>query len=626
MFPYDFTYSDGTNNYNLTANASPFTIDVSPSATSNYTLVSVNDASCVGSVYGSATITVNPLPSLQLVGDNELCFGESVDLTFSLTGNAPFDITYSDGVTDFPVTGISASPYNVSISPNNSKTYTALTITDANCAGIANGSSDITVHQLPNVDAGSDQDICLGESTTLTGTNASTYIWDNEITNNVNFSPANTNTYSVTGTDSYGCQNTDNVDVIVNPLPIANAGQDQTICEGENATLTASGGSSYLWSNNETTASITVQPNNTTTYFVLVSNGTCSDTDSVKVFINTSDIELELNANTKNICQGDSILLNAVAQGGLGEPYIFTINGDVFTPPVWLSPSNTTVYQISTQDNCNSNTNQDIEITVFEAPDIQITADIYAGCEPLLVKFLNNNNCSDCSYMWQFDNTNTNNLSFNTEAIHTFEKSGVYDITLNINNSIGCKFEKTEHRMITVWDKPKAQFTCPNTRSILNPEVYFHNYSEGANNYQWNFGDGDSSFMNNPTHKYQSTNIFSVQLIAYSYLSCSDTTIQTVIIEQEKTFYAATAFSPDGDGINDVFKVFGTGIKNKGFSLNIFDRWGELIFTSNDINKGWDGKDFKQDYVQIGTYTWQCIFEDTNNIPRQKSGIVNLIR
>ena len=103
----------------------------------------------------------------------------------------------------------------------------------------------VTVNPIPTVGAGADQTICVDASVTLSGSGAATYTWDNGVTNAISFAPTATTTYTVTGTSAAGCTSTDQVVVTVNPLPVVNAGVDQTICIGASVTLAGSGASTY---------------------------------------------------------------------------------------------------------------------------------------------------------------------------------------------------------------------------------------------------------------------------------------------------------------------------------------------------------------------------------------------
>lgn len=150
----------------------------------------------------------------------------------------------------------------------------------------------VTVNPVPVVDAGPDQTLCDGDVTVLNGSGATTYAWDNGVTDGVSFTPAATTTYTVTGTGTGGCQSTDQATITVNPIPVVNAGPDQTICVGDPVTLAGTGagvGGVYAWDNGVVDG-VAFNPAATNTYTVTGTNsGLCSNTDQVTVTVNPLD-------------------------------------------------------------------------------------------------------------------------------------------------------------------------------------------------------------------------------------------------------------------------------------------------------------------------------------------------
>lgn len=221
-------------------------------------------------------VTVGNIPQeLISVGlDQTICVGQTVSVSASGNGS----IEWFDGSTS-----VGNNP-TLSVSPTSTTTYDAV-LTDANGCEDTD-QVEVTVNPLPSVSAGSNVAICTGENTTLTASGAATYTWDNGLGSGQSqtIAPIATSTYEVTGTDANGCQNSATVQVTVNSLPTVNAGVDQQICNGGNATLTASGASSYVWSNGPTSVSQTVAPTTTTIYEVTGTDGNgCENTDEVEV-------------------------------------------------------------------------------------------------------------------------------------------------------------------------------------------------------------------------------------------------------------------------------------------------------------------------------------------------------
>ncbi|MBI5541741.1 MAG: PKD domain-containing protein [Bacteroidia bacterium] len=217
----------------------------------------------------NVVMTVNPIPSVDAGADQVICEGTAV----TLSGNGATTYTWDNGVTD----GIAFIPLAGSI------TY--------NVTGTLNGCSNtdqvvVIVNSLPVVSAGIDQEVCAGTTVTLSGSGATTYTWDNGVTDGIAFIPlAGSITYNVTGTLN-GCSNTDQVVVTVNSLPVVNAGLDQTVCVGTSVTLSGSGATSYTWDNGITDGVSFIPSAGTLNYTVTGTINGCSANDVVTITVN----------------------------------------------------------------------------------------------------------------------------------------------------------------------------------------------------------------------------------------------------------------------------------------------------------------------------------------------------
>jgi gliding motility-associated-like protein len=183
--------------------------------------------------------------------------------------------------------------------------------------------------------------------------------------------------------------------------------------------------------------------------------------------------------------------------------------------------------------------------------------------------------------------------------------------------------------MIQVYKNPDEKFIVdPDAVSIVKPVSYFYNLSSGHLSSYWSFGDGGESNLENPFHAYPiyPTGIYNVMLVVISDQGCVDTAYHDVIVENEYTFYAPSAFSPDNDGINDVFNVYGNGIDKRNFEMKIFDRWGEEVFETNDLLEGWDGRIKGGEVGKVGVYSWLVTYRDLRGIEKEEAGAVSIIR
>jgi len=341
----DLTASGG-DTYLWNDGSTDATINVCPLSTTTYSVTVANVNGCTSS--DDVTITVYPLPTADAGPDVAICEGECTSLTAS-------------GGTTY-LWNNSATTASIDVCPGNTTTY-AVTVTDAN------GCTDsddviVTVNPLPVADAGPDVAICDGDCTTLTASGGTTYLWNNSATTaSIDVCPGNTATYTVTVTDVNGCTDSDDVIVTVNPLPVADAGPDVAICEGDCTTLTASGGVSYLWSNSATTASTDVCPATTTTYVVTVTdiNG-CTDSDDVIVTVNLLPVADA--GPDVSICEGDCTTLTAT--GGLA--YLW--NDGNTDASVLVCPTITTTYTVTVTDLNGCTDSDDVTVFVYETPPI----------------------------------------------------------------------------------------------------------------------------------------------------------------------------------------------------------------------------------------------------------------
>jgi gliding motility-associated-like protein len=247
-------------------------------------------------------------------------------------------------------------------------------------------------------------------------------------------------------------------------------------------------------------------------------------------------------------------------------------------------------------------------VELYPLPPVNFISDITEGCQPLNVQFYETSPDQGQTYLWDFHDGGS---STDKNPYHTFVDDGYYDITLYVTSIHGCVDSLTKDSLIWVHPKPVASFyPNPETIDILDAGVYFQNTSDNLNYSYWTFGDGNTSDETSPFHNYMDTGIYHVVLVIISEYSCRDTATRDFTVNEAFTFYAPNAFTPDHNGINEVFLVKGIGIDNSTFMMRIFDRWGKEIYTSSDIEEGWDGSVGGNKINETGVYTYIVTFKD----------------
>jgi subtilisin-like proprotein convertase family protein len=585
-------------------NNTPFT----PALTTTYSVTGTDVNGCIN--IDQVVVTVNPLPNVGAGPDQTVCVGTPV----TLSGTGATVYSWNNGVTN----AVAFTPAVGSI------TYT-VTGTDGN--GCTNTDQVIVnVNALPVINAGTDQTVCQGTQVTLTATGASTYTWDPVITNGTAFTPSvGTTTYTVTGTDVNGCINTDQVDVTVNPTPVVGAGTDLVICIGESVTLNGSGAATYSWNNGVTNGVAFTPSVGTVTYTVTGTSAFgCTATDEVIVVVNP--LPNVFAGNDLTICEGQTVTLTG--SGAVNYTWDNNVlNGTAFTPSL-----GTTTYTVTGTSAAGCINTDQVDVTVNPNPIVSFVPGATNGCTPF-VTTLTNTTPDSQNCVWTISNGTV--LTGCETVPVTFSQGGCYDVTLTTTSILGCTASFTANNLVCVEDYPIASFTpSSNELSTLNTEVYFDNTTTGASTYSWTFGvDDDGSTVENPIYTFPNdvTGQYEVILIATSPLGCTDTATTIIQVYEELLFYVPNTFTPDIDIHNPVFlPIFTSGFDPYNYNLMIFNRWGEVIFESNDPEVGWNGSygnNGEIEMVQDGVYTWKIEFKVTRNDERKRVvGHVNLIR
>lgn len=358
---------------------------------------------------------------------------------------------------------------------------------------------------------------------------------------------------------------------------------DVEICPGDSILLTASSNFPILWEDGlGDEASIWVKPQETTTYFVETQDSTdCAIRDSVTVNIIPA-MEMDY---ASLVCEETAPFFLA-PNAGNGT---WSGNGIVDAALGLFDPSQAGVGDFAIQfiDDSDCSENLIINVPVLETPPIDFEADIQVGCLPLEVQFTDLSPTPGISYEWNFgDGATSSDL---VSASHIFTDPGEFDISLSIIYAGGCNNSITIPAMVQVNVLPIADFSQTVIATIPKSVIQFESLATGdITEWLWDFGDNHTDHSINPLHHYELPGEYEVQLSVISSEGCIDSIQQTISISNEINFYIPNVFSPNGDGLNDEFQIFPFG-KLATFQITIFDRWGGMVFQSNNPNEYWDG-------------------------------------
>ncbi len=440
------------------------------------------------------------------------------------------------------------------------------------------------------------------------GTGALSY----SINNGTNFSGANVfsslaaGNYPIIVQDANGCQVSGTANITSTNGPIfAQINTTNPTCNqanGEIEIVGFAGTAPYSYSVDN---GLNFQIGNTFTglvngsYSLILADANGCQTLATANLLNSNGPNVDAGAN-QTICVGQTATLTGSSSTA---GVIFSWDNGV-TNALPFSPLVTTTYTLTGTDPSGCTATDQVTITLESPPVISVSPSITSGCAPLTVDFTNtttgSNNCN-----WAFSSGQTFNSCGNQTL--TFSNSDCISLVFTATSTGGCVVNQSFTDIVCVQATPVASFSySPSVLSSSNALAQMDNTSTGANTYLWNFGNGASSNVENPSHTFSIDNGQNqvITLIASNAFGCSDTASNSVRFNDDMLFYIPNAFTPNGDGWNNLFYgVFTEGFDVSLFYLAIYDRWGELLFDTKDHTATWDGM-YKGEEVKDGLYTW----------------------
>lgn len=624
---WSWNFSDPGSGSNNTSNIKNPCHTFTSSGNYNVTLVVTSDSSCQTTTVLS--VIVLPLPIAAFTAPNK-CLKDPIVFTDGSTGATQWNWNFGDGSPI--ITGVQNPSHTYTASGTYS--VTQMVSSSGNCKDtIVN---TITVNPLP-VPLFTAPVACFNNATIFTDQSATAngiltnWNW-NFGDGNISTAPSPSHTYNTSGifpvtlivTNSFGCQDSIQKNIVVNPLPAVNF-IATTVCVG-NATCftdlsTIASGTITNWSwnfvdpnsgannisNSQNPCHTFTAAGNYNVILTVTSNNGCQSTINLAVIVKSPPVA---NFTAPKICLNSSSQFTDGSTGetqwawNFGDGGISSLQNLVHTYLGYGSYSVTLI--VSSGVTCNDTTVD--TVTVNPLPIVNFAFDTVCKGKPTTfadLSFIPLGNIT--AWHWNFGDGDTSMLK---NPSHIYSSAGTYTVTLTVTSGKGCS--SSAPLTVVVYPLPLANFSfIPGPIVSLTDNIEFKDLSTGgAVHWDWWFGDGDTSAIENPLHLYADTGAYAITLAIISNHGCVDT-VKHPIEVKDFTFYIPNSFTPNGDGTNELF--FGKGIGITEYEMWIFDRWGNSIFYCKEqglpqsLPCQWDGtvKGGNNILVQKDVYVWK---------------------
>ncbi len=638
------------------------TVSVCPTSTTTYTVTATTNGLC-GPITSSVDVTVEvveyPIGGITSSFPEHVCEGDpsrinlvdyhgNIQWQSSLSNNGPWsDIVGETADVHIPVSTMVDMYYRAELT---------------NYCGLEH-STVAVVYAEPypqmqvNIDDGCIYDpILFQNQTTIATGNIVNWVWDfGDFSSG--FSEHESHLYDRPGTydikltaiSDYDCISEITEQVTVNPSPIASFATsndcqyneinfiDQSYVEEPDNIVTTiyDFGDQTAFASENNPSHLYNQPGNYNITMIVTTNNGCTDNITLPVEVYPVPIA---SFSSDVVCENGGATsftnLSSISSGQIALYDWDFGDGNTSTYP---NPnhdySSDGVYDVQLTVHSDHNCVADFQapVTVLKKPATYLMADVPESCSPLCVNFTDlsiPNSTNIISRHWFFGNGEESLDQAPSSCFYNESNTDdvTFDVQLVTQNDLGCYDTLLLEDYLEVFHNPIADFKpTPSENNMYYPEIEFQNNSIGAVNYIWDFGDGNSSYDFEPVNIYPDTGLYMIELVALTNRNCKDTTYESIRILPTVNLHMPNAFTPNGDAINDVAISKTYGILDEGYHFYVFDRWGALIFYSNDKTIGWDGT-YKGELAQQDTYLYRIECVDVFGKNHTKRGHINLIR
>ncbi len=576
--------SSAASAYNWSNGASTASITVNSSGSYS---VTISDANGCQNTSSAIVVTVNPNPSTPVItaqGSPSFCPGGSTVL------QAPQATSYawSNG----------AITQNITV--NQSGTFT-VAITDANgCTSPGSLPFTTTLHPqpaVPVIGASGPLSFCQGNSVTLSTVAAQSYNWSNGATTPT-ISPVMSGNFSVSIVDFNGCPSLPSASTVVNVFPppappFVSATGDVAFCEGGSVTLQATGIGLVSWNSGQVGSPIEVNTSGQYTATVTDGNG-CTSVNSNPIQVNVIPLSVQpviTALGPLDVCEGDSVTLSS----SQALTYLWS-TGETTRDITVTSTGNYTVTTTSPCPGANMAASVNVQVRPFPIP--QVSASTNIACIPDRINFsASSQGIGPFVYQWNFGNGDGSSSAAPT---YQYTEPSTYYVSLTLTDVIGCTGTASLSEPIEMLSRANLSYSIsPEATTLSNPIVTFTGLTDNAISHSWTIetvGTIDSAIV---SHRFELPGNYLIVYEAITAEGCEAKRFDTVTVYEDFMMYIPSAFSPNGDGLNDVFVPVCTGFDEEDFTFQVFNRWGEMLYSTRYMEKGWDGLN-----AYPGVYTW----------------------
>ncbi len=565
-------------------------------------VVTVTDVNgCVNTA--NANVSVLPLPNPNITSNSPVCAGQTLNL-FG-TGGA----TYSWSGPGY--VGTSQNPVINNVTAIANGVYTLLASTGTCTASIT---YTVVINPVPVFNFTGTNVLCFGQSNgsstvnVTVGTGPYTYNWSTIPAQSTQIGNALTaGTYSCTVTDANGCTSVASTQ-ITQPTAFQVAINSTTLnaCANSPININAIGAGGtgpygYTWVSGPATAPYSVNEalagNYIYTVNALDANG-CPASANINL---TFFPQPTVTATSATLCAGQN---SAVLVASGANTYVWQPGNITGSTYPYSGTTSQNISVIGTSNGCSNSANT--AIIVNPVPNANISVSSVKGCVPACLTFTAGGASNITSYGWLLNGAGITGAQ---NGGYCFDEAASYTLGLQVMDANGCTGTVVPV-IVDIYPQPVADFNHSPIKPIINqdPFVTFTDASWGATIVSWNW-----YFMNtaqytsveqNPTFAYMEPGTYPVVLVVKSDKGCYDTLIRPLVVGEDFGIYVPNAFTPNEDGLNDVFHPKGFGIVE--YELNIFDRWGEKVFSTKKFEEGWNGsfQGRSQNSCEEGVYTW----------------------